>query len=1037
MANKPTKAEYDGFKKAVANPMTPAPIKQKLQTIIDQYSSEYEGGSEAPKAEPKSRAGRKPSTTKKYKPLPTPKMVAMVTATTQAFAEMKAQLKKFGYDPEKVEALTGNEAYAILEEVRSTMTTRKPSTSRKPSTPRATKKTATDIEKAKAQIKAKTGKTEEECEAIIEQYRSLRSKAQEGKRKAEQATATNRKRVAKLEDKGDLIEGTNVKTADAVIETTAQEVAEKIEQEIEAVEAKAETEAKAEVAKDNTKTTPKQKKEAVEAKVEKKVKERTKIIVKKVVIDTSALLTSISNSLGKFDKDSQKEFLIKLRSDIDTLISKYAFGGMTDGATQVMNVQQSNMSSSSVNPTMFANGGGVDSGAKIRIDSVDIDVYEDSYEEGEGRNVNSHSRNDLVGKLIEPSKLLNFLSDELYTTNEPSDYSIMDGAIFTSQLIDDDSSTATERQKTEWKKGNLTLYSENIRIGVSIIRPTETTDEELSKLTGIGLYKKGGKVKLSSKFANGGSVKTNSKEVKQKIRQHILDSVYDYNENEFDNFNDASQHLSDEFKRVADYPNNIRRYPNNQKRFRDYLQGIPFHFYFYDDDIEDFLNGLGINPQGKKYTSDQMWDLYSLLIWREIEPTYKSNNFEEGGMVGQEIVFDYQGEEKTGVIKDVHNSGDYIVSTDDGRTLLAQRDRDVISLGKMREKSPMMEAKKKRFGFFGKGGGIFGEDAKLQYINDAFASYELQDELRTKLGIDENIYSVGDNVVISFAYTDYGGDFLDKVAIRYFEENYPENTLVENAGYNGQNAYVFGEPAQEWIDSTEDYPLGFEDIEGVYYEMVSEAEYESYDYFLDDLERLDYVFDKDEVMSWLMENKGGYYSMTTQGLDFSYSDLEDELVDEGLISKEDEDEDEAEYARGGSISVYNLRKGDKIKTRKGEIETIERKIESGYFTKESDYSHPFESIEFIERPKYARGGKLWIDTKTKGGLKGVKPSRKNSFARQAQKRGITSGQLASKVLANPSRYQGINPKSAQLVKNMGVRKHGGSIGDILRNRRGQ
>jgi hypothetical protein len=118
--------------------------------------------------------------------------------------------------------------------------------------------------------------------------------------------------------------------------------------------------------------------------------------------------------------------------------------------------------------------------------------------------------------------------------------------------------------------------------------------------------------------------------------------------------------------------------------------------------------------------------------------------------------------------------------------------------------------------------------------------------------------------------------------------------------------------------------------------------------------------------------------MTTTGLDFSYSDLTDELIEEGLISKEDEDEDE-----------------------------------------------------------YARGGKLWIDTKTKGGLKGVKPSRKNSFARQAQKRGITSGQLASKVLANPSRYQGINPKSAQLVKNMGVRKHGGSIGDILRNRRGQ
>ena len=225
-----------------------------------------------------------------------------------------------------------------------------------------------------------------------------------------------------------------------------------------------------------------------------------------MVIDTSALLTSIADSLGKFDKDSQKEFLIKLRSDIDKLLAKYAFGGMTDGATQVMNVQQSNLSASSVNPTMFANGGGVDGGAKIRIDSVDIDVYEDSYEEGEGIKVNSYSRNELVGKLVSPKELVSFLSDELYIENYRYNYSIMDGAIFTSKIVDEDSDRPSEYQKEQWKKGDLVLYSENIRIGVSIIHPTEITDEELSELTGIGLYEKGGKVKMSSKYAKGGGV---------------------------------------------------------------------------------------------------------------------------------------------------------------------------------------------------------------------------------------------------------------------------------------------------------------------------------------------------------------------------------------------------------------------------------------------------------------------------------------------------------------------------------------------------
>jgi antirestriction protein len=87
----------------------------------------------------------------------------------------------------------------------------------------------------------------------------------------------------------------------------------------------------------------------------------------------------------------------------------------------------------------------------------------------------------------------------------------------------------------------------------------------------------------------------------------------------------------------------------------------------------------------------------------------RKGKFEDGGRVGQEIVFDDNGEENTGVIKEIHEiTGDYIVNSDDGRTLLAQRDRDVISLGKMRQNQA--EAPKKRFGFFEEGGGVSGID---------------------------------------------------------------------------------------------------------------------------------------------------------------------------------------------------------------------------------------------------------------------------------------------------------------------------------------
>lgn len=272
-------------------------------------------------------------------------------------------LRKFGEDVEEVVEKVGEEVVGKQEPRRAT----KKGRSRGLKIVKFKKDNIDDIEKAKAEIKKRTGKTEEECESIIEEYRALRTKSQERKAKEEKASEDNKKRVEKLEKKGDIIEGTTEKTADAVIETAKEEVVEKIEKEIEKVEEKAEVEAKKEVEKEMPKKSATEKKEAVKEKVEKKVKEKTKVVVKRVIVDTTAMIESIANKLAEFDKDSQKEFLIKLRSDIDKLLSKYSFGGLTDGATQVMNVQQSNMSSSSVNPYQFAKGGGVGNEWKYNV----------------------------------------------------------------------------------------------------------------------------------------------------------------------------------------------------------------------------------------------------------------------------------------------------------------------------------------------------------------------------------------------------------------------------------------------------------------------------------------------------------------------------------------------------------------------------------------------------------------------------------------------------------------------------------------------
>jgi 5-formaminoimidazole-4-carboxamide-1-beta-D-ribofuranosyl 5'-monophosphate synthetase len=113
-------------------------------------------------------------------------------------------------------------------------------------------------------------------------------------------------------------------------------------------------------------------------------------------------------------------------------------------------------------------------------------------------------------------------------------------------------------------------------------------------------------------------MKTNSKEVKQAIIAHILDCVMDYEGNNFESIEQAKNHVKKEFERVTNYPYNLQRLPNNQDRFSDYLCGVPFNFLYYNSEISDYLNSLGINETGKEYSSEKSIKLYHYLIFREV-----------------------------------------------------------------------------------------------------------------------------------------------------------------------------------------------------------------------------------------------------------------------------------------------------------------------------------------------------------------------------------------------------------------------------------
>ncbi len=143
---------------------------------------------------------------------------------------------------------------------------------------------------------------------------------------------------------------------------------------------------------------------------------------------------------------------------------------------------------------------------KLNLESWDADVYEDSYNEGEGDHVNSF--NGKVGKSFDSAdELIKYINDEvIYKDMEKSDFSVMDdGRIVTSLLVDSENSPASKSQIAIWEKGDLELYSANYNFYIKLVAEKTPTSEELSKLLGIAVYKCGGMVK---RFRKGGSVRS-------------------------------------------------------------------------------------------------------------------------------------------------------------------------------------------------------------------------------------------------------------------------------------------------------------------------------------------------------------------------------------------------------------------------------------------------------------------------------------------------------------------------------------------------
>ena len=118
-----------------------------------------------------------------------------------------------------------------------------------------------------------------------------------------------------------------------------------------------------------------------------------------------------------------------------------------------------------------------------------------------------------------------------------------------------------------------------------------------------------------------------------------------------------------------------------------------------------------------------------------------------------------------------------------------------------------------------------------------------------------------DSIIINFAYTDYGGDFLDNVFIKYFEEEKTKTFAVQNTVYYGKNAILWGKLADEVKADSQNYPLGFRSIEDFYFQKEAEAIDKGIIDFLGD-----YKNENGEVLTD-EENKAVFYFLSQECFD--------------------------------------------------------------------------------------------------------------------------------------------------------------------------
>src|SRR5690554_3677407 len=108
-------------------------------------------------------------------------------------------------------------------------------------------------------------------------------------------------------------------------------------------------------------------------------------------------------------------------------------------------------------------------------------------------------------------------------------------------------------------------------------------------------------------------LKTNSKEVRDAIKQHLIE-ISENDDIKIETVDQAIKYIGDRFiTEMLKHNKSVRM--NVQELFIYWLNGLALHTYYYTDDIINYLHDIGLYGKNEKQEKEKAANLYHYLIF--------------------------------------------------------------------------------------------------------------------------------------------------------------------------------------------------------------------------------------------------------------------------------------------------------------------------------------------------------------------------------------------------------------------------------------